>query len=569
MNLSFRKYALIVGLFFLVASINSYSKTILNEIQANRDSISAEMQNVLSKEFALFYPLCIDSLHGGYFSDINYQWQLEGRQNKMIVTQARHVWAASNAAMFYQTDNSLRNIAVHGIEFLRNKMWDRQFGGFYDLVTREGDPIPENGKIIKSAYGNSFAIYGLASYYRTSGDTNALRFAQDAFRWLDKYSYDSQYGGYFQFLSRNGKPFIHGYQGTPPKDYNSAIHILECLTELYKVWPDSTLKERLASHLKVIRDIMITDEEYLKLYFSRDWKHLSYRDSSASVRQNNLLLDYISFGHDVETAYLMLEASETLGLKNDSTTLRIAKKMVDHVIKFGFDNEHGGLFDGGYYFRGKQQPTIVRNTKEWWSQAEALNSFLMMSELFPKDELNYYQKFCKQWDYCKQYVIDSEHGGWYWGGIDIQPEQRQAPKATIWKANYHTSRALINCINRLERGTISYDPAHYDPVNKNATPEAKKLLDYLYSINGKNIIAGHHNYITRPDTFINRVKELTGKSPEIYGVDFVNYYVVNYSERLVQEVYNKYKEGYIITLMWHAGRRTIRRLLGMKAFKVS
>ena len=522
--------------------------------RTGRDTISTEMLRVLNNEFQLWYPLSLDTSYGGFFSDVNYKWELEGTQNKMVVTQARHVWSTANAAMFYQKDNTLRNVASHGVEFLRNKMWDKEFGGFYDLVTRRGAPFKESGQIIKRAYGNAFAIYGLAAYYRGSGDTAALRLAQETFRWLDKHSYDSQYGGYFQFMSREGIPFTEGYNATPPKDQNSTIHLLECFTELYKVWPDQTLNKRLHSLLQLVRDTITSEKGYMALFFNRDWTPISYRDSSAVVREKHYEFDHVSFGHDVETAYLMLEASEALGMKNDTTTLGVAKKMVDHALRYGWDKEHGGIYDGGCYLRGEHRASIVRNTKEWWSQVEALNSFLMMSDLFPQDELDYYGKFCIQWNYCKKYLVDHEHGGWYWGGVDIVPNNKYSPKATIWKCNYHTSRALINCINRLKRGTLTYRQRHFDPVNRNATPEAKKLLDYLYSISGKRIIAGHHNYVGRPDVFLNRVKELTGKSPEIWGCDFINYYREGEAKQIVQEAYKKYKEGYIITLMWHAGR---------------
>jgi len=67
------------------------------------------------------------------------------------------------------------------------------------------------------------------------------------------------------------------------------------------------------------------------------------------------------------------------------------------------------------------------------SQVEALNSFLMMAEMFPQDELRYYEKFCRQWSYCKQYLIDFEHGGWYLGGVDIVPQFKYSPKGSIWK----------------------------------------------------------------------------------------------------------------------------------------
>jgi mannobiose 2-epimerase len=368
----------------------------------------------------------------------------------MIVTQARHVWAASNAALFHQKDDGLRKVAAHGVEFLKSKMWDREFGGFYNLVDREGVPITDGGQIIKQAYGNAFAIYGLAAYYKTWGDTSALNLAKEAFQWLEHHSYDPKYGGYFQFLSRDRLPFKEGYRGVPPKDQNSTIHLLESFTELYSVWHDPTLKERLHSLLRIVRDTITTDKGYMMLFFNRDWTPISYRDSSQEVRERNYEFDHVSFGHDVETPYLMLEASHALGIRNDTTTLRVAKKMVDHVLANGWDNEHGGIYDGGFYFKGDDKPKIVKNTKEWWSQVEAFNSFLLMSNLFPDDEHHYYDKFCIQWNYCKKHVIDNEHGGWYWGGADIVPDNRFSVKGSIWKCNYHTSRGLINCIKRLK-----------------------------------------------------------------------------------------------------------------------
>jgi len=422
-------------------------------IETDKRAISVEMRHVLDDEINKWYPLSIDSVDGGFFSDIDYKWELDGRQDKMIVTQARHVWSASNAAMFYQNESTLRDVAAHGVRFLKTKMWDQGFGGFYNLVDRQGAPILEGGEIIKQAYGNAFAIYGLAAYYRASGDTNALNLAKEAFRWLEKHNYDPEHGGYFQFMSRDGTPFREGYRGVPPKDQNSTIHLLESFTELYNVWRDSSVKERLHSLLQIVRDTVTTDKGYMVLFFNRDWTPISYRDSSMGVRERNYEFDHVSFGHDVETAYLMLEASDALGIKNDTTTLRVAKKMVDHALANGWDKERGGIYDGGYYFKGNDKPKIVRNTKEWWSQVEALNSFLMMSDLFPNDEHRYYEKFCIQWHYCKKHVIDNEHGGWYWGGTDIVPNNKHSVKGSIWKGNYHTSRGLINCINRLTSTT--------------------------------------------------------------------------------------------------------------------
>jgi mannobiose 2-epimerase len=123
--------------------------------------------------------------------------------------------------------------------------------------------------------------------------------------------------------------------------------------------------------------------------------------------------------------------------------------MVDHAILNGWDKDAGGFYDAGYYFRGQDSVTIIKDTKNWWAQAEGLNSLLLMSELFPNDPLNYKSLFLKEWEYIDQYLIDHEHGDWYPEGIDKEPEAKHAMKSQIWKGNYHTSRALMNCLKRL------------------------------------------------------------------------------------------------------------------------
>lgn len=443
-------FVMIIHLFITILFAScGRNQTGIESLCTNKDSISSEIYKVLGQEIDLWYPLCIDTVYGGFLSDINYKWALDGHQDKMIVSQARHVWSLSNAAMFYKDNAELLNTAKHGFEFLKDVMWDEEFGGFYNLVDRNGKPLKENGELVKRAYGNSFAIYGLAAYYKVSGNQEALELAKKTFYWLEKNSYDKQFGGYYQFLTHEGRVFESGFDYYPPKDQNSSIHLLECFSELYKVWPDKLLKDRILSLLYIIRDRITTKEGYMNLFFCKDWTPVTFKDSSEKVRQQYFELDHVSFGHDIETAYLILEANEVLGVKNDSVTNVKAKQMVDHTIKFGWDEKYGGIYDGGYYFKNENEPRIVKNTKEWWAQAEALNSLLLMSSLYPHEK-KYFQKFCEQWNYIKTYLIDEDFGGWYWGGIDQVPQNRYANKASIWKVNYHTSRSLINCIRLLK-----------------------------------------------------------------------------------------------------------------------
>ncbi len=417
------------------------------DIKLEKAKVTAKMQNQLDQIFELWYPLSLDTVHGGYLSDLNYKWEISGAQEKMIVTQSRHIWTISNAALAFPKYDKYRYAATHGFKFLKDVMWDNEYGGFYNLVDKEGNVIKSNGEIVKEAYGNAFAIYGISAYYNLTKDPDALEMVKKAFNWLEKNSYDPEYGGYFQYLDRKGRPFIEGYNGTLPKDYNSSIHILEAYTELYKIFPDQLVETRLNEMLLLIRDKITTDKGYMNLFFDQKWEVLSNKDKGRDAVMANYNFDHVSFGHDVETAFLLFEASEILGSEDNSKTLAIGKKMVDHAIVNGLDSV-GGLFDGGYYF-DDNKCSIIKNTKEWWVQLEAMNTFLIMSILYPDDQNKYYEKFILMWDYCDKYLIDHKYGGWYWGGIDIVPENVNIYKASIWKGNYHTSRSLINCINNL------------------------------------------------------------------------------------------------------------------------
>jgi mannobiose 2-epimerase len=215
------------------------------------------------------------------------------------------------------------------------------------------------------------------------------------------------------------------------------------------VWPDPLLKQRLQEMLFLIRDVITTKKGNLILFLQPDWTPISFKDSSEVVIMQNRNLDHVSFGHDVETAYLMLEASHALGSKNDRATMTVAKRMVDHALQNGWDNKTGGFFDEGYYFKNKETITIIKDSKNWWSQAEGLNTLLLMADYFPNDPMKYYEKFKTMWHYIQTYLIDHEYGDWYEEGLDTRPERKTALKGHIWKGTYHHLRSLSNCIIRL------------------------------------------------------------------------------------------------------------------------
>ncbi len=443
-----RLHRILFSLIFIQLSCSSQK-----EIDTNSTDLASEFKNSRHNILNNWYPLMIDSVKGGYYSQVTNNFELGEKHDKMIVSQARHLWTNSKAIQLYPDNTDYSGYAHHGFKFLKEVMWDSVNGGFHSLVTRIGEPILLSEGQKKTAYCNAFAIYGLATYYQAKGNKEALALAQKTFLWLEEHSHDPVHKGYFQSLDLDGTPIKRpenqastsdvGY-----KDQNSTIHLLEAFTSLYEVWPNPLVAERLEELLILIRDNITTDKGYMRLFFTNDWTPVSFKNQSMEVIKNHYYLDHVSFGHDIETAYLMLEASHVLGLQDDTITLQTAKKMTDHAIKNGWDSDLGGLYDGGYYTENSDSIIILNELKNWWSQAEALNTLLIMSDKFPNDSINYRDYFTKLWSYTKTYMID-ENGGWYEWGIDKTPESKDALRGHIWKANYHNFRAVNNIATRL------------------------------------------------------------------------------------------------------------------------
>lgn len=100
---------------------------------------------------------------------------------------------------------------------------------------------------------------------------------------------------------------------------------------------------------------------------------------------------------------------------------------------------------------------------------------------------------------------------------------------------------------------------HPPPVAPNASPEAVKLLDYLYSLSGQHTLSGQHCAPLVGSTRLVGVFRQTERYPAVFGQDFGfsapgTWDGINYRQRVVDEAIRRSSEGFIITLMWHAVR---------------
>src|SRR5215207_10915752 len=96
---------------------------------ARRRALADTVRRSLRDELlAPWYPRAIDREQGGFLSQWDFEWKSTGEQDKMIVTQARHVWTTARASQVFPTDTMLKGAAAHGYRFLRDRMWDKEHG---------------------------------------------------------------------------------------------------------------------------------------------------------------------------------------------------------------------------------------------------------------------------------------------------------------------------------------------------------------------------------------------------------------------------------------------------------
>jgi len=391
---------------------------------------------------AHWFPRCVDEQRGGFHQCFARDWTPQPEPYRFLVYQARQTWTA---ARVMQYDPALakeyRPYVDHGLAYLRDVMTDSEHGGLYMRVSTDGKVTKDLGTA-KHAYGLSFVIYAGATAYAATGDEKALALAMDTFRWFDTHAHDDAHGGYYEALSREGHPVRTTLQGKGGRDaigtplgyksMNGHIHLLEAVTALYHAKPDEAVRVRLEELLAVVRDRIQVPPGALNYYFTPDWRAVPMHDS---------------FGHDIETAYLMVEASAALGRPDDPATWRVARAIVDHALAWGWDSEHGGFYYSGQAFAG-----AFERFKSWWTQAEGLNVLLLMHERYGHETDRYWKAFRRQLDFIWQHQVDHSCGGWYTRVSEDGTSLVAGPeKGSPWKAAYHNVRALVETVERLRR----------------------------------------------------------------------------------------------------------------------
>lgn len=381
-----------------------------------------EVKTELEQHIIPFWNSLRDDENGGFYGFMSCGLELDRQADKGVILHSRILWFYSNAYMTLGAEQLLDN-AKHAYTFIKDCCIDYEFGGVYWMMDYKGKPVDT----MKHTYNIAFAIYALSSYYRASGDREALTLAYRLFddiekNTLDEYGYREAFDREWNLvdneaLSENGLK--------ADKTMNAILHLIEAYTELYKADGSEKVAERLKFQLGQMRDIVYTPEtNALKVFFDTAF---------------NLVGDIHSYGHDIEATWLMDRACDVLGDEE------LKKQFAEMGLKISHNIQDIAMDDGA--LNNERDKDEINRTRVWWVQAEAVVGFINAYQ--HSGEEKFLASAKSVWENIKEYIIDKREGGEWYAEVTYDHVPREC-KETVgpWKCPYHNGRMCMEVIAR-------------------------------------------------------------------------------------------------------------------------
>lgn len=370
---------------------------------------------------------------GGFYGYIDNDLVVHPDAPRGALLTTRVLWTFSAAYRRYH-DPAYLEMAHWAYNDLLARFWDRQYGGLYWTIKADGTPL-DTRKIV---YVQAFGIYGLSEYYRATNDRSVLDRALDLYQAMEEHAHDHGHLGYFEEFTRDwqisrargpGKKGGGSAMGSlDQKSQNVHLHILEAYTNLYRAWPDPGLRKNLYELVDVmLHRILDPKTHHLRLFLAEDWTPSS---------------DTVSFGHDIEFSWLIVDTAEALGDDKLLATARTeAVAIARATLKEGVDPDGGVLDEAGPH-------GYTRTFKEWWPQAEATTGFLGAYQI--SGDETFLRASRHSWEFIETHLIDRKNGEWFMG-VSRDGKTKPPVKVDLWKCPYHNSRACLELLERIHQ----------------------------------------------------------------------------------------------------------------------
>ncbi|MCR5604015.1 MAG: AGE family epimerase/isomerase [Lachnospiraceae bacterium] len=441
-----------------------------------------EMLSHLNEDIVPFWTGLMDREYGGFYGLLTYDLRLDKKAVKGCILNSRILWFFSNLILLERGKNAksaecaadinadaegkkenrnpeIEKACRQAYDFLKKSFLDKENGGVYWSVEYDGEPADET----KHTYNQAFAIYALASYFDASGNKEAMRLAYELRRIVEDKCRDKE--GYLEAFTADFRPAgneklsENGVEAH--RTMNTLLHVYEAYTEYLRV-----IKAEL-NHIKNVDPAQDTDrpekESMVRAYgfdlvaereavendirFILDiiadkiYNPVLKRQEVFFGKDYNSLIDLHSYGHDIETSWLVDRGLDILDDKAYTEKIRPINSTLAEKIYERAYVDHSLL--------NECEKGVDDTTRVWWVQAEAVLGFMnaaskSRAEGDEEGAKRYEAAAVDVWEYIKDKLIDKRPGSEWFSQVDKDGNPDPARDIVEpWKCPYHNGRMCI------------------------------------------------------------------------------------------------------------------------------
>ena len=377
--------------------------------------LQQELRDHLTHKILPFWEGLADEKYGGFYGYVDKELNIHKEADKGCILHSRILWTFSTAARKLQS-SEYRAYADRAYAAM-SMFEDREHGGVYWSVTHDGKPADTT----KHTYCQGFAIYGLAAYYRLTGNREALEKARALQRVIeDKCRVYNGYGEAYQAdfsPESNEKLSENGVMAT--RTMNTLLHVLEAYTELQRAEPAEEVCRAGRAALEIFLKTMYSPEKHrLEVFYDDDY---------------HPLLDMQSYGHDIESGWLLWDSAQVFLQKDELPPYRaMCLDLLESVRRRAFTDH------------GLKNEWVAGETNElriWWVQAETLLGLDCGARL--TGDPSWKKDMDTQWQAIQRMIVDRRpNGEWYWSVYE-DGSLTERPMVEEWKCPYHNGRMCL------------------------------------------------------------------------------------------------------------------------------
>lgn len=389
----------------------------------------AEAENMLKQKLIPFWQSLRDDRYGGFTGWMGFDLKKDEQADKGCIFHSRILWFFSTAAMALHRADLLED-AKHAYLFLKQHCLDPENGGIYWSVRCDGTVQDST----KHTYNQAFAIYAFSAYYLASGDRGALETAFELYRTVEKRCADET--GYLEAFDREFHPISNEKLSdnaallasgrVAEKTMNTLLHVFEGYSGLFEATHDAAVGASMRRIISIfLKSIYNPGKHRQEVFFDRNF---------------HSLIDMHSYGHDIETSWLLEWGCGLLGDESISKAVRtVSSQLSSEVYRTAYHRHSvwNECVNG-----------VPDKTRVWWIQAESIVGFLNAFEKEP-DHREYLRAVSDIWRYINDKLVDPRAGSeWFWQVDDDGNPDPGKPIVEPWKCPYHNGRMCFEIMRR-------------------------------------------------------------------------------------------------------------------------